>query len=80
MIENFYQYGGNDRRRAMADAGFARDNSKIWRHPDGRAIGEGVALALTDRAFFQYLGVECPDDRLTSAETEQLMEVGDPLL
>lgn len=80
MTENYYQYGGHDRRRLMADAGFERDDQKIWRSPDGRSIGEGVALALVDSAFFRFLGVDRPDDGLTSAETDQLMEIGEPAL
>jgi hypothetical protein len=47
-----------DRRRMLADAGFARDDLRIWAHPDGRAIGEGVAAALTDEAFLRFLNVE----------------------
>jgi hypothetical protein len=42
----------------LADAGFSRDDLRIWAHPDGRAIGEGVAAALTDEAFLRYLKVE----------------------
>lgn len=39
----------------LADAGFARNDLRIWQHPDGRAIGEGVAAALTDTAFLRFL-------------------------
>ena len=42
----------------LADAGFARNDLRIWAHPDGRAIGEGVAAALTDEAFLRFLQVE----------------------
>jgi hypothetical protein len=42
----------------LADAGFARNELRIWAHPDGRAIGEGVAAALTDEAFLRFLKVE----------------------
>ena len=75
----YYQYGVNDRRRMLADAGFSRDDLRIWSHADGRAIGEGVATALTDDAFCQYLGVRPPafrDEMLTSAETEDILEIG----
>ena len=60
----------------LADAGFSRDELRIWSHPDGRAIGEGVATALTDDAFFRYTGIEPPDEMLTSAETEDILEIG----
>ncbi|MGH9847666.1 MAG: hypothetical protein ACREEM_53935 [Blastocatellia bacterium] len=76
MMNDFYIYGVSDRRRLLADAGFSRDDLKIWSHPDGRTIGEGVATALTDAAFFRYLGIEPPDEMLTSAETEDLLEIG----
>jgi hypothetical protein len=79
MTNRYYKYGVNDRRRMLADAGFSRDDLRIWSHPDGRAIGEGVATALTDEAFFRFLRVEPPnemDEMLTSAETENILEVG----
>jgi hypothetical protein len=41
----------------LADAGFARDDLRIWAHHDGRAIGEGVAAALSDEAFLRFLDV-----------------------
>lgn len=60
----------------MADAGFSRDEQRIWSHRDGRAIGEGVSLALTDEAFFRYLGIALSDeDLLTSAETSDSLEI-----
>ena len=58
MTDNFYTLALTDRRRMLADAGFARDDLRIWAHPDGRAIGEGVAAALTDEAFLRFLEVE----------------------
>ena len=58
MTYDFYTVALTDRRRLLADAGFARDNLRIWAHPDGRAVGEGVAAALTDEAFLRYLKVE----------------------
>ena len=42
----------------LADAGFVRNDLRIWTHPDGRAIGEGVAAALTDQAFQRFLDQE----------------------
>jgi len=58
MTYDFYTFVLTDRRRMLADAGFARDDLRIWAHPDGRAIGEGVAAALSDEAFLRFLGVE----------------------
>jgi hypothetical protein len=58
MTHDFYTFALTDRRRILADAGFARDDLRIWAHPDGRAIGEGVAAALTDEAFLRFLNVE----------------------
>ena len=56
--ENPYSLEINQRRRMLADAGFTRSDQRIWIHPDGRAIGEAVAGALTDAAFCRYLKVE----------------------
>jgi hypothetical protein len=58
MTNDFYTFVLTERRRMLADAGFARDDLRIWAHPDGRAIGEGVAAALTDEAFLRFLKVE----------------------
>jgi hypothetical protein len=58
MTYDFYTFALTDRRRMLADAGFARDDLRIWAHPDGRAIGEGVAAALSDEAFLRFLDVE----------------------
>jgi hypothetical protein len=58
MSDAFYTFALTERRRMLADAGFARDDLRIWAHPDGRAIGEGVAAALTDEAFLRYLNIE----------------------
>ena len=58
MTNDFYTFALTERRRMLADAGFARDDLRIWAHPDGRAIGEGVAAALTDEAFLRFLEVE----------------------
>ncbi|HEU0186012.1 MAG TPA: hypothetical protein VFS27_11900 [Blastocatellia bacterium] len=61
MTDDFYTLALPDRRRMLADAGFARDDLRIWAHPDGRAIGEGVAAALTDEAFMRFLEVDEPE-------------------
>lgn len=58
MNDDFYNLALPDRRRMLADAGFTRDDLRIWTHSDGRAIGEGVAAALTDEAFLRFLNVE----------------------
>jgi hypothetical protein len=58
MTYDFYTFALTERRRMLADAGFARDDLRIWAHPDGRAIGEGVAAALSDEAFLRFLDVE----------------------
>jgi hypothetical protein len=76
MTNKYYKHGLNDRRRVLADTGFSRDDLRIWSHPDGRAIGESVATALTDEAFFRFIGIEKPEDILTSAETDDILEVG----
>jgi hypothetical protein len=57
---NWYSYNLPERCRMLADAGFARDSSRIWRHTDGRAIGEGVMVALIDSAFLRFVGVDAP--------------------
>ncbi len=61
MTGDFYRFGLTDRRRLLADAGFVRDDLRIWSHPDGRIIGEGVAAALTDAAFFRFLKIDMPE-------------------
>ncbi|HKQ80246.1 MAG TPA: hypothetical protein VJ810_41520 [Blastocatellia bacterium] len=58
MTDNFYTFALTDRRRMMADNGFVRDDLRVWSHPDGRAIGESVAAALTDEAFLRFLKLE----------------------
>ena len=58
MTYDFYTFALTDRRRMLADTGFTRDDLRIWGHPDGRAIGEGVAAALTDEAFLRFLRLE----------------------
>jgi len=61
MFKDYYQYDPSARRRLFADAGFVCDDLHIWSHPDGRAIGDGVASALTDEAFFRFLKIDLPD-------------------
>ena len=58
MTFEFYTFALSERRRMLADAGFARDDLRIWAHPDGREIGEGVAAALTDEAFLRFMKIE----------------------
>jgi hypothetical protein len=60
MTSGFHRFDLIDRRRFLADAGFIRNDLRIWAHPDGRAIGEGIASALTDEAFFRYLKIDLP--------------------
>ena len=58
MTSDFYRFRLIDRRRFLADAGFIRNDLRIWSHPDGRAVGEGIISALTDEAFFRYLKID----------------------
>lgn len=58
MDDDFYTLALPERRRMLADAGFARDDLRVWAHPDGRAIGEGIAAALIDEAFLRFVEVE----------------------
>ncbi len=61
MINYYYQFDDTERRRLLADAGFSRDERRIWSHSDGRSIGEGVAFALADEPFLRFLGVDLPE-------------------
>jgi hypothetical protein len=71
MAYDFYTIVLTDRRRMLADAGFARDDLRIWAHPDGRAIGEGVAAALSDESFLRFLDVEAaPVNESTERQRE----------
>jgi hypothetical protein len=73
MADGYYKLAVTDRRRMLADAGFVRDDLRIWSHPDGRAIGEGVATALTDEAFLRYIEKEgASANRLESETTENV--------
>jgi hypothetical protein len=72
MTYDFYTIVLTDRRRMLADAGFARDDLRIWAHPDGRTIGEGVAAALSDEAFLRFLDVEAaPVNESTERRKDQ---------
>ncbi len=68
-LEDHYQHNVAERRRLLADHGFVRGEDHIWRHTDGRAIGEGVMSALIDRAFARYLGVDLPLQSLPEMQT-----------
>ncbi|HMV51181.1 MAG TPA: hypothetical protein PLD20_24610 [Blastocatellia bacterium] len=65
MTTDYYQLPLTQRRRMLADEGFARNDLRIWQHHDGRAIGEGVAAALTDFAFHRFLDAETPTHEKT---------------
>lgn len=56
----WYRHDLETRRRWLLDAGFSRNDDRVWSHPDGRAIGESVVVALTDEAFARYLGITLP--------------------
>lgn len=72
MTNEFYQLALTDRRRTLADAGFVRNDLRIWAHPDGRSIGEGVASALTDQAFLRFLGIELPVEIIRESERSEV--------
>jgi len=57
-MTSFYEHGLAERCRMLADHGFVRDENHIWRHSDGRAIGEGVMSALIDTALIRYLSID----------------------
>ena len=65
MTTDYYQFPLTQRRRMLADEGFARNDLRIWQHNDGRAIGEGVAAALTDAAFHRFLNSAAPAEEKT---------------
>ena len=58
VANNYYRLSLKERQRLLADAGFVRDAYHIWSHLDGRALGEGVAAALTDEALLRYLRID----------------------
>ncbi|HYE75609.1 MAG TPA: hypothetical protein VEF04_19860 [Blastocatellia bacterium] len=71
MMNNWYRYDLETRRQWLIDTGFSRNAERIWSHPDGRAIGESVAVALTDEAFVRFLGLSLPDEvRLEDSMTQ----------
>ena len=76
MTSDFYRFNLIDRRRFLADAGFIRNDLRIWSHPDGRTVGEGIISALTDEAFFSYLKADLPGRAPVKAvdEDEQIDE------
>lgn len=57
----FYRLDTAERRRMMADAGFVRQLSRVWSHPDGRSIGEAVLLSLADEPFLRFLRLPLPE-------------------
>jgi hypothetical protein len=61
MQSFFHRYDATQRRRLLADALFVRRPDRVWNHPDGRAIGEGVACAIADEPFFRYIGLALPE-------------------
>lgn len=56
MTEIFYQITRPERDQLLLQEGFVKDEERIWRHPDGRAIGDSIVTALTDDSFVRYLG------------------------
>lgn len=76
MFNLFYQLNPAERRRILADAGFKRNDLRIWEHPDGRAVGEGVISALTDEAFYRYLGIE--RQFVVQDDGDSILEIDDP--
>ena len=72
MTNEFYQLALTDRRRTLADAGFVRNDLRIWEHPDGRSVGEGVAAAVTDEAFLRFLGIQLPVEIIPEPDRLQI--------
>ena len=60
MTDDYYQLALTERRRLLTEAGFVRNDLRVWEHRDGRAVGEAVAAALTDLAFCRFLRIETP--------------------
>lgn len=60
----------------LADLGFLRNDHRIWEHPDGRAVGEGVLTALTDEAFCRFAGVELP--AMAHDDGDSILEIDEP--
>ncbi|MBK9317210.1 MAG: hypothetical protein IPM55_23610 [Acidobacteria bacterium] len=76
MFNLFYQLNPAERRRILADAGFKRNDMRIWEHSDGRAVGEGVIRALTDEAFYRYLGID--RQFVVQDDGDSILEIDDP--
>lgn len=64
MTDDYYQLALTERRRLLTEAGFARNDLRVWGHRDGRAIGEAVAAALTDVAFCRFLQIQTPAEQI----------------
>lgn len=62
MTEPFYQIPLQERLQLLQQDGFVRDRDHIWRHHDGRAVGESVVAAITDDSFLRYLDPELMDE------------------
>ena len=67
MHSFFHRYDAAERRRLLADAQFIRRPDRVWIHSDGRAIGEGVALAIADEPFFRVIDLALPEIELMPA-------------
>ena len=63
----FYRLETAERRRLMADAGFLRQSSRVWTHPDGRSIGEAVLFSLADEPFLRFLRLPLPEIEVREA-------------
>ena len=74
MERIYYRFEAAERRRLLADAGFVRLRDRTWSHPDGRSIGEGVAIALADAPFFRFIGADLPAE-ITQTDPEIPMSV-----
>lgn len=75
MTDDYYQLDLPERRRRLVEAGFVRNYLRVWAHRDGRAVGEGVAAALTDVAFCRFLQIDLPalqSSEGTTAPAQQL--------
>lgn len=69
MTSDYYQLALTERRRLLIEAGFVRNDLRVWAHADGRAVGEGVACALTDAAFCRFLQIDLPARRIAEEVT-----------
>ncbi|MGE0101569.1 MAG: hypothetical protein AB7H86_08170 [Blastocatellales bacterium] len=78
MGNEFYQLDSAERRRILADLGFSRNDLRVWEHPDGRAVGEGVMIALTDDAFYRFIGIEKP--AIVYDDGDSILEIDEPTI